>query len=418
MFSERWPHSVCAQVGRSINATGGASSAQISALRRQLRSELLKVVSIIGDQLAADDARLLRALNTLHDFGLNVIYALCGGARTAIAVRELLTEAVKETAGMRPLMIDLVGEAEEVFPLEVLPLLNFANFAEPTKTTLKGVVDSATSHFIGFSAVIRRILPGTPIADRMPLSPDPQVRIKFFQNDAVRAAREIELFFKQRKDVDLADGPWPSAALSHTFREEFCRHLWDSNARFSNDPQTPPFSVIHIACHHVSSPPPHPDFLILQFRNSAGNIEIPFIERQFLQLRTALDHSITRPLVFLNACSGAASLDPAKPSSLAKDLLRENYAGFIGTETDVPDTLASEFSQAFYRHWLAGSPLGEAVLSARKELLWQRNPLGLLYTFYANPGLRVRFDSHESETEGVLQIWKRIRRLTARRQYQ
>src|SRR5258708_1945138 len=155
--------------------------------------------------------------------------------------------------------------------------------------------------------------------------------------------------------IDLSDGPWPSTPVTSSFPRDFCKHLWDADKQFNGDRRVPAFGVIHIACHCVTQQSPATDYLILAYGKSSAQVEVSTIEREFLQLQTLQDES-TRPLVFLNACSGAV-LDPAKPSSLPKDLLRENYLGFIGTETDIPDTLASEFSQSFYRNWLAGSPL-------------------------------------------------------------
>jgi hypothetical protein len=65
--------------------------------------------------------------------------------------------------------------------------------------------------------------------------------------------------------------------------------------------------------------------------------------------------------------------------------------GVIGTETRIPDQFAAEFSEQFYLNLVRGATLGMAVFNARWTLLKRRNnPLGLLYSVYANPYATVR----------------------------
>ena len=67
-----------------------------------------------------------------------------------------------------------------------------------------------------------------------------------------------------------------------------------------------------------------------------------------------------------------------------------NNRGFIGTETNVPDEFAAAFSAAFYTSLLSGSTLGKAIHDAKwKMLLEKNNPLGIIYTVYADPDLHV-----------------------------
>jgi hypothetical protein len=72
-------------------------------------------------------------------------------------------------------------------------------------------------------------------------------------------------------------------------------------------------------------------------------------------------------------------------------LVENGNRGFIGTETRIPDQYAAAFSEQFYTELLQGRPLGEAVHAARWTLLRRHNnPLGILYTVYADPDMRVR----------------------------
>jgi hypothetical protein len=77
--------------------------------------------------------------------------------------------------------------------------------------------------------------------------------------------------------------------------------------------------------------------------------------------------------------------------SFPKFFLKENRnRGFIGTETNVPDGFAAEFSQMFYRSLLRGVSLGRAIYDAKWAMLREKNsPLGILYTVYADPDLCV-----------------------------
>jgi CHAT domain-containing protein len=96
------------------------------------------------------------------------------------------------------------------------------------------------------------------------------------------------------------------------------------------------------------------------------------------------------PLVFLNAC-GSSKVTPEGVSSFPSMFLRIGSRGVIGTETSVPDLAAAEFAREFYTRFFKGFTLGEALFDARMRLLRNRfNPIGALYSAYANADLRVR----------------------------
>jgi hypothetical protein len=77
-------------------------------------------------------------------------------------------------------------------------------------------------------------------------------------------------------------------------------------------------------------------------------------------------------------------------TSFPRFFLQDNRnRGFIGTETNVPDAFAANFSRYFYSGLLNGLNLGEAIYEAKWAMLKNCNPLGILYTNYADPELRV-----------------------------
>ena len=91
----------------------------------------------------------------------------------------------------------------------------------------------------------------------------------------------------------------------------------------------------------------------------------------------------------MNACA-TSRIDASQTVSFAKHFLDHGHLGFIGTEAAIPDMVAAEFSASFYSRLLAGDSLGVALLDARRQLKdWYGNPLGLLYTMYADPRISI-----------------------------
>ena len=70
--------------------------------------------------------------------------------------------------------------------------------------------------------------------------------------------------------------------------------------------------------------------------------------------------------------------------SFPEVFLAGNFAGYIGTESIIPDTTAAAFATAFFTKFLGGKKLGESVYAARLRLLARGDPLGILYTAYAS----------------------------------
>ena len=96
------------------------------------------------------------------------------------------------------------------------------------------------------------------------------------------------------------------------------------------------------------------------------------------------------PLVFINGCETAA-VDPEQAMSLVQDFISSGSAGVIGTEITVFEPLACSFAEEFLRLFLTCKlPIGEAVRNARLKLLKAGNPLGLIYTPFVIPSLKIK----------------------------
>ena len=56
----------------------------------------------------------------------------------------------------------------------------------------------------------------------------------------------------------------------------------------------------------------------------------------------------------------------------------------------VPDQVAAKFADGLYSSLMEGWPLGQAIVLARRRLIEScSNPLGLVWTFHADPDLRL-----------------------------
>jgi hypothetical protein len=89
-----------------------------------------------------------------------------------------------------------------------------------------------------------------------------------------------------------------------------------------------------------------------------------------------------QPFVVLNGCETMA-LTPELIHGFLEKLRRLGALGIVGTEIKVWTQLARPLGRTVVRHLLAGRSVGEAFLEARRHLLRQYNPLGLVYTLHA-----------------------------------
>ncbi|MDF5723993.1 MAG: CHAT domain-containing protein [Rhizonema sp. PD37] len=89
------------------------------------------------------------------------------------------------------------------------------------------------------------------------------------------------------------------------------------------------------------------------------------------------------PLVFLNGCA-TGDYGPESYVSLIDDFLSAGASGVVGTECPVLEAFAEHYATEIFKRLFAGEPLGQAMLTVRRELLQRHsNPLGLVYSLYA-----------------------------------
>lgn len=95
-----------------------------------------------------------------------------------------------------------------------------------------------------------------------------------------------------------------------------------------------------------------------------------------------------KPLVFLNACHGSLQGDSlTRPGGLAAKFLRAGAGAVVGASWRVDDATARRFAVSFYRRFLDGSPLAEAVQLARLEsrAAGGEDPSWLAFTVFGHP---------------------------------
>jgi hypothetical protein len=136
---------------------------------------------------------------------------------------------------------------------------------------------------------------------------------------------------------------------------------------------------LHFACHAYEEDPIEKSYLSV-----AKDFSVSIIDGVVNQYD--LKH---HPFVILNACLTSV-INPLHTSSWAEKFWEWGARGVLATDFYVPDWFAASFSEALYRHLLAGKSIGQALLALRQEF-WQqqRNPLALAYALYSSPSIKI-----------------------------
>jgi hypothetical protein len=310
-----------------------------------------------------------------------------------------------------PPLVQVKARLDDMLPFEFFPL--FDSTFPPAIGTTDELLRLA-ARFLGFSTIVQRFPDASPDQDLTPpparseaaikIDNIPRLPIRFFQHAKLEGARQEKQFFQKQKCVELR-GPWPDQALN---KGDFIRRLAiqileatpDQNgfgiagAAESNEGQQLD-QIQHFACHCNTDKTDSLEYS-LELLDHAGffssssvrSATIDDLAGEFSGLPQRRP-DVAYPLIFLNAC-GASKLTPKGVTSFPKLFLEIGNRGVIGTETNVPDKLAAAFSQRFYSALIEGKSVGESTYLARRDLLKKNNPLGILYTVYADPDLRVK----------------------------
>jgi hypothetical protein len=380
---------------------------QLEGEKVELRRDLDRVKETVGSALEVqswDDVS--RAMLDLHRRGRLLLLRLFNQNRDGKLGQaiELCRRACPtwrrphwDADPRRPSTVTIRTDIGYGIPIELLPLFEFK-----PKPIQRGIINDEISlgqvakSFLGFSAIVKRVIDDKtpPIARR--LRNNPTLPLKLFQHPNLGGAGDEAKFFSNKAYFDL-DGPWPNGPLPESqsdFAAMVAHQLWDPMVRFDEGKRQDPVQVLHFACHCDASAD-HPENYKIELTRmgmwareysvTLGELEDNLGE---LSLKGSTDRK-RQPLIFLNAC-GSANLNPSRFGSFPQFFLDQGYLGFLGTEIAMPDDFAAAFSKGLYERLLQAKTLGEAIHDMRWEMLWKKNPLGILYSAYADPEIRVR----------------------------
>ena len=161
----------------------------------------------------------------------------------------------------------------------------------------------------------------------------------------------------------------PDSKLADSFKQQVL-------ALFNKPPQKPT-PVVYCFCHCDVGDGNKPVLRFGKTKDPSDNVKQTDLSQTPFE---------SGPLVFINACTSAAS-DPYIANELEQTFFERGCRSYLGTEVKVPIRFASRFAKIFYSFFfrdLAPEPIaaGEAVFQARR-FLWREyhNIGGLLYAY-------------------------------------
>lgn len=371
------------------------SSGRLQDLRKHLGAELRRFKDGIAKGVENRDWPLITsAVRILYDVGDKISWDLFGeeGSRSLTEICYPLFIASKRG---EPRLVEVDAPLEMQLPIEYLPLCG--SKGPPDSITTREELEEALRSFIGFSAITKRIVAG-PVSNADALENVPRLPLKLFHHGGLDGAKLEAAFFQNNShSVDL-EGPWPSEAVTlEECRSAVATHLFYPARSFCGQTRSIRDQIQHFSCHCQTTDTVTSAYYIKLSHDGGEEHEIYLDNLQARFGRYARDRargdssSNPRALVFLNAC-GASRVDPLGMTSFPELILKEiKGRGFIGPEIEIPDQFAADFSTRFYKELLGGAPLGDALYNTKWGLLKENNnPLGILYTMYADPDIQVR----------------------------
>ncbi|MBV9958266.1 MAG: CHAT domain-containing protein [Acidobacteria bacterium] len=106
------------------------------------------------------------------------------------------------------------------------------------------------------------------------------------------------------------------------------------------------------------------------------------VDRNFYIDPAFIDNSINfsnGPIIFLNSCS-SGQYSPLSLTNFFSRFKEKQALGLIATSFPVPATFGAAFGEELIKRYLDGMTIGEALWRLRRELLQEKNPVGLFYS--------------------------------------
>jgi len=387
---------------------------RIIEIRQRLPAAIEHFRSAVGprDSCELSFKRAETAALRLDRLAFSILDLLLVGSRwTARQFTQTVADHIRpafrnpsHSGGAAPI-IELRSSAAEplarLLPLEFMPV---ADTPHSENTNPDVCFAHRMSRYMGFRSIIVRNLR----SDKTRIPRDTNGRlalhiVTYQDSDLPGIIQQRRFFRSRRRDFNVIK-EWPD--LTKVARDE----APDGLAAIIHQLDA---GLLHICCHFRPAGPdnqgrfePEP---FLEFEGSGkfiGSSGLPLRVR-LIDLRGALAqleiearHPAGEMLVFANACRSA--LMEGTGESLVSFLMEKQYEQLIGSEGLLPDRVAGEFAVRFYTALLRGSTAGEAILTARRDLLERySNPAGLLYTGHCDPELTFESLPAETVTKGV-----------------
>ena len=404
-------------VSEPIVFEGDLGRQQLAELTSSLRADLIRLREGLdaAGGLKQTERSAWRALQILYERGWRILRALLGD--DVGAVHEVVSICRGAWPGwakpgwadsaLAPPLITVSTEIRDGIPVEILPLFDCSplkrpeSFDEVNLDSLGGIA----CRFVGFSSIVQR-LPLRP-RRRSPraqpgsirrLENHPRLPISTFRyNGLPGLTRTDEFFAKSAASINALTPSWPDTACpsqTDAVALNLANHIWK--------PSGEQIAQLHYFYCHCETERPPAENHALRFHTGSllrgeRRVTLGDLSSALAHLRLASEEvgdTLDRPLVFLNACASAA-IDPSGIGSFPEIFSDDRFLGFIGTETTMPDPFASAFAEAFLTRFLMQpqpEPLGRALHRTRWDMLRNyKNPLGILYSAYADPDLQVRY---------------------------
>jgi len=382
--------------GDKLEVRDRLNRTNLADLRNGLNEDLECFKRHIGYTLDVDNWEdVSKAVHRLYMGGLRLMYELFGEeCQTAAKLCQRAYLLWRMDTDTPPLVEVVMTSINDIAPVEFLPLFHL----EPPN--LIPEMDDIQSlltflrRFLGFSTQIRRVIPRVGFTGKAILENVPQLPVKFFQHARFKGARDEAAFFLRLKDKGWMDleGPWPDRNYPpNQVVQTVAEHLRNPAQRFNGPDRHPPDQVQHFGCHYDPSDPISNNHYLQLAHQGGGSRDVTIgdLKAWFVPLPRKEQQSVF-PLIFFNACSGS-KINPTCVASFLSLVLENKNCGFIGSEANIPDSFAAAFSKQFYIKLLQGQSLGNAIYLAKRTLLTRHNnPLGILYTAYADPDTHVQ----------------------------
>ena len=369
------------------------SAAEFAAFRFKAAVRFQTARDALSTGLDCSLADAGRAINVLHEFGRAFLLHLLPN-KAALIVRFFETAFAKARrarfdAPDAPLVqLDTPGC---YVPFGILPLLGCL---PPGKILSKADLVAKCQSFLGFSSIITH---GTSNerSTNLTLAASPRLHVKFFYNAGLQGARrELETLRRHGKHISI-DGPWPGArkrGARNKAEEQLANILFFISKGLKGRPCNPASQVHHFSCHCDRNADQEHLFGLQGPDGETMQILVEPLSAAAFTLKTMhpdLAQTQAMPLAFLNACGTGVSL-ATDYTNFVSFFASTNHRAVVATEATVPDDYAAALSGQFYAGLIEGLSSGQALHRAKCRLLGTRqNPLGLLYTYYGEPDLKL-----------------------------